>query len=121
VTDAASSRTSSTTSSTSAEAPAAVTRPTTPGATKTASNVCSESTAKVSTQSPRTANAKHLDGLFNLLDPGTGLPARTTLRQQASFLLGYHHQRAEHFASIPAKNPSAATTTDTADTPEGTS
>ncbi|MGH3796754.1 MAG: type I-C CRISPR-associated protein Cas8c/Csd1 [Pseudonocardiaceae bacterium] len=42
---------------------------------------------------------KRLDELFGLLDAGVGLPARTTLRQQSMFLLGYHHQRAHHFAS----------------------
>jgi CRISPR-associated protein Csd1 len=68
-----------------------------------------------------THHEKELDGLFSLLDAGTGLPARTTLRQQASFLLGYHHQRADHFASIPAKNPSSDTTTGTTDALEGNS
>ncbi|MGH3917418.1 MAG: type I-C CRISPR-associated protein Cas8c/Csd1, partial [Pseudonocardiaceae bacterium] len=45
---------------------------------------------------------KRLDELFRLLDATVGLPARTTLRQQSMFLLGYHHQRAHHFASRPA-------------------
>ncbi len=45
---------------------------------------------------------KRLDELFRLLDIGTGLPARTTLLQQSMFLLGYHHQRAHHFAARPA-------------------
>ena len=65
-----------------------------------------------------TYHEKELDGLFSLLDAGTGLPSRTNLRQQASFLLGYHHQRAAHFASIPAKNhgdTNAAVTTDSAE------
>ncbi|MGH3886565.1 MAG: type I-C CRISPR-associated protein Cas8c/Csd1 [Pseudonocardiaceae bacterium] len=44
---------------------------------------------------------KRLDELFRLLDVGAGLPARTTLFQQSMFLLGYHHQRAHHFASRP--------------------
>ncbi len=44
---------------------------------------------------------KRLDELFGLVDAGAGLPARTTLRQQSMFLLGYHHQRAHHFASRP--------------------
>jgi CRISPR-associated protein Csd1 len=65
-----------------------------------------------------THREKELDGLFSLLDAGTGLPARTTLRQQASFLLGYHHQRADHFASLPPKDPSSDTTTGTTDSPE---
>ncbi|MGH4002874.1 MAG: type I-C CRISPR-associated protein Cas8c/Csd1 [Pseudonocardiaceae bacterium] len=45
---------------------------------------------------------KRLDELFRLLDAGDGLPARTTLFQQSMFLLGYHHQRAHHFAARPA-------------------
>lgn len=44
---------------------------------------------------------KRLDQLFGLLGPAAGLPARTTLRQQSMFLLGYHHQRAQHFAARP--------------------
>ncbi len=47
-------------------------------------------------------HTKRLDDLVGLLDAGVGLPARTTLRQQSMFLLGYHHQRAHHFASRPA-------------------
>lgn len=46
-----------------------------------------------------------LDELFGLVDAGAGLPARTTLFQQSMFLLGYHHQRADRFASravVPA-------------------
>ncbi|MGH3697689.1 MAG: type I-C CRISPR-associated protein Cas8c/Csd1 [Pseudonocardiaceae bacterium] len=45
---------------------------------------------------------KRLDELFGLIGPAAGLPARTTLRQQSMFLLGYHHQRAHHFATRPA-------------------
>jgi CRISPR-associated protein Csd1 len=44
---------------------------------------------------------KRLDELFGLIGPVAGLPARTTLRQQSMFLLGYHHQRAHHFAARP--------------------
>jgi CRISPR-associated protein Csd1 len=44
---------------------------------------------------------KQLDELFGLVDAGAGLPGRTTLFQQSMFLLGYHHQRAHHFASRP--------------------
>jgi CRISPR-associated protein Csd1 len=54
----------------------------------------------------RSAVIRHeqrLDELFSLLDTTVGLPARTNLRQQSMFLLGYHHQRAHHFASIPAR------------------
>lgn len=52
---------------------------------------------------------KRLDELFGLLDAGAGLPARTTLRQQSMFLLGYHHQRAHHFAARPAAPASEET------------
>ncbi len=45
---------------------------------------------------------QRLNELFGLVSAATGLPARTTLRQQSMFLLGYHHQRAHHFASLPA-------------------
>lgn len=55
-------------------------------------------------------NDKELDELFALLDGGPGLPVRTTLRQQATFLIGYHHHRADHFARIPAKGPSPEAT-----------
>lgn len=59
---------------------------------------------------------QRLNELFGLLDAGIGLPARTNLRQQSMFLLGYHHQRAHHFASL-----SAAATDAAAATPEETS
>jgi len=42
---------------------------------------------------------QRLNELFGLVSPAAGLPARTTLFQQSMFLLGYHHQRADHFAS----------------------
>lgn len=45
---------------------------------------------------------KELDALFGLIDPDTQLPARTSLSEQALFLLGYHHQRAHRFAQIAA-------------------
>jgi CRISPR-associated protein Csd1 len=49
---------------------------------------------------------KRLNELFHLISPTTGLPSRTTLRQQSMFLLGYHHQRAHHFASFhPSSTP----------------
>ncbi|HEU0089706.1 MAG TPA: type I-C CRISPR-associated protein Cas8c/Csd1 [Pseudonocardiaceae bacterium] len=44
---------------------------------------------------------RQLNELFGLINSAVGLPARTTLRQQSMFLLGYHHQRAHHFASLP--------------------
>jgi CRISPR-associated protein Csd1 len=56
---------------------------------------------------------KRLDELVRLLDAGTGLPARTTLRQQSMFLLGYHHQRAHHFASRPATAAAATASEET--------
>lgn len=43
---------------------------------------------------------KRLTELFDLLNASVGLPARTTLSQQSMFLIGYHHQRAHHFASL---------------------
>jgi CRISPR-associated protein Csd1 len=55
-----------------------------------------------------------LDQLFALIDSKLGLPTRTTLRQQGAFLLGYHHQRAQRFASHPNPtegNPAQATET----------
>jgi CRISPR-associated protein Csd1 len=57
---------------------------------------------------------KKLDELFSLLDAGPGLPTRTSLRQQATFLLGYHHHRADYFARIPRKAADAALTEETA-------
>lgn len=45
---------------------------------------------------------QRLNELFGLIGPDVGVPARTTLRQQSMFLLGYHHQRAHHFASLPS-------------------
>lgn len=59
---------------------------------------------------------KKLDELFGLLDAGPGLPVRTTLRQQATFLLGYHHHRADHFARIPPKSPTPEATEPTVNT-----
>lgn len=54
---------------------------------------------------------KELDELFGLLGPAGDLPHRTTLREQSLFLLGYHHQRAQHFASIPSARPTRIDTT----------
>ena len=62
---------------------------------------------------------RRLDDLFKLMDASQGIPARPTITQQATFLLGYHHQRAHHFASIPARqaaNGSPDSTTSTTDT-----
>lgn len=57
---------------------------------------------------------KELDELFGLVGPAADFPARTTLREQSLFLLGYHHQRAHRFASIRA----ARTATPDSDTPD---
>lgn len=56
---------------------------------------------------------KELDKLFGLIGPDSDFPSRTTIRDQSLFLLGYHHQRADRFASIAA---AAAAKTDTPDT-----
>ena len=40
---------------------------------------------------------RQLTEIFALIDAEPGLPATTTLREQALFLLGYHHQRAHQF------------------------
>ncbi len=53
---------------------------------------------------------QRLNELFGLFDAAVGLPARTNLRQQSMFLLGYHHQRAHHFASLHAAATAAAAT-----------
>jgi CRISPR-associated protein Csd1 len=45
---------------------------------------------------------QQLDTLFNLFGSDTGIPGRTNVREQALFLLGYHHQRAHRFAAIAA-------------------
>lgn len=44
---------------------------------------------------------QELDRLFGLFS-SDGIPGRTTVREQAVFLLGYHHQRAHRFAAIAA-------------------
>ncbi|HEY0636016.1 MAG TPA: type I-C CRISPR-associated protein Cas8c/Csd1 [Pseudonocardiaceae bacterium] len=44
---------------------------------------------------------RRLTGIFDLIDAQAGVPSRTTVRQQAQFLLGYHHQRADQFAARP--------------------
>lgn len=44
---------------------------------------------------------QELDRLFGLFG-SDGIPGRTTIREQAVFLLGYHHQRAHRFAAIAA-------------------
>jgi CRISPR-associated protein Csd1 len=48
---------------------------------------------------------KRLTEIFALIDAEPGLPATTTLREQALFLLGYHHQRAHQFAPRPSTEP----------------
>ncbi|UVS80617.1 type I-C CRISPR-associated protein Cas8c/Csd1 [Actinokineospora sp. UTMC 2448] len=52
---------------------------------------------------------KALDELFNLLTVAGGIPARTSIAQQATFLLGYHHQRAHTFAEIRSSTPDPST------------
>ncbi|MEV0675934.1 type I-C CRISPR-associated protein Cas8c/Csd1 [Actinosynnema sp. NPDC050436] len=54
---------------------------------------------------------KQLDEVFALIPEGKGLPAAMTLRQQAQFLLGYHHQRGHRAVT--------ANTTETDDVPTG--
>jgi CRISPR-associated protein Csd1 len=56
---------------------------------------------------------KELDALFGLIGPDTQLPARTSLSEQALFLLGYHHQRAHRFAQIAAAKAASAGNPDT--------
>lgn len=62
-----------------------------------------------------TRHEKTLHELFALLDPEPGLPSRMNVRQQATFLLGYHHHRAAHFRAI-ATRKSQTTSTATDDT-----
>ena len=64
------------------------------------------------------SHERRLDDLFNLMDATDGIPARPTIRQQATFLLGYHHQRADHFAAIRARKAAAAATSNAADMPD---
>jgi CRISPR-associated protein Csd1 len=59
---------------------------------------------------------RRLDELFDLMDPAVGIPARPTITQQATFLLGYHQQRAQHFASIRARKAGAGGEDSTAST-----
>ena len=73
---------------------------------------------------------RDLTDLFDLLDARGGIPGRIGIVEQATFLLGYHHQRAEttrrRIAAGQAKAAGAALTNDaglvstTAHTPEGT-
>lgn len=65
------------------------------------------------TRGTAVVHEKKLDELFGLLDAGPGLPVRTTLRQQATFLLGYHHDRADHFARIPPRSSATDPTVNT--------
>ncbi|MEU4806388.1 type I-C CRISPR-associated protein Cas8c/Csd1 [Actinosynnema sp. NPDC023587] len=55
-------------------------------------------------------HSRELDSLYKLLtapvsekDPHEVIPARATPRQQATFLLGYHHQRAHRFDTLRTK------------------
>ncbi|TWP51724.1 type I-C CRISPR-associated protein Cas8c/Csd1 [Lentzea tibetensis] len=69
---------------------------------------------------PRTGTAinhsRDLDQLFELLDASTGIPGRTTPKQQALFLLGYHHQRAYRFATLRQRAAARTTPEDTTTT-----
>jgi CRISPR-associated protein Csd1 len=58
------------------------------------------------------SHERRLDDLFNLMDATEGIPARPTITQQARFLLGYHHQRAQHFASIRTRQAAASGSAD---------
>jgi CRISPR-associated protein Csd1 len=58
---------------------------------------------------------KELQSLYDLLDVDSDVPARTTLREQSLFLLGYHHQRAHHFAAARAARPNPTADPDTAE------
>ncbi|MEC3915974.1 type I-C CRISPR-associated protein Cas8c/Csd1 [Nocardia sp. CDC160] len=48
---------------------------------------------------------KNLDQLFVKLGEVGGIPGRGSIDEQAWFLLGYHHQRANRFAAIAANKP----------------
>jgi CRISPR-associated protein Csd1 len=67
---------------------------------------------------------KRLSALCSLLPEGQDLPARCSLRQQARFVLGYHHERADHFAAVRARSQRLAQgdtrSTATDPDPEGT-
>jgi CRISPR-associated protein Csd1 len=66
------------------------------------------------------SHERRLDELFELVDTETNIPARPTIQQQSMFLLGYHHQRAQHFAAIRDRKVAAGNTTneDTSTTKE---
>jgi CRISPR-associated protein Csd1 len=50
----------------------------------------------------RTRHEKVLDELFGLLGADVGIPSHMSLQEQSLFLLGYHHQRVDHFAAARA-------------------
>jgi CRISPR-associated protein Csd1 len=43
---------------------------------------------------------KHLSEIFSLLGEHQEIPARCNPRQQARFVLGYHHERSDHFTNV---------------------
>lgn len=60
---------------------------------------------KIRRDNPGTAYAldRRLTELFDLFDAAAGLPGRIGLNQQATFILGYHHQRADNMRSRASK------------------
>lgn len=59
---------------------------------------------------------RELDALMELLDPMNPLPTRASIEQQAMFVLGYHHQRAQaHHARDAARQAKLATQTHSPD------
>lgn len=67
---------------------------------------------KLRRRSPGAAvnSEKRVDELYRLLD-SDGIPARLTPTQQASFVVGYHHQRAHQFHSQTKPNRADEETT----------
>jgi CRISPR-associated protein Csd1 len=60
---------------------------------------------KIRQSAPGTAVAldKRLTELIDLFEASDGLPGQIDLHQQAAFLLGYHHQRADDFRQARAR------------------
>jgi CRISPR-associated protein Csd1 len=46
---------------------------------------------------------KRLSAILALMSQGDDLPSRCNPRQQGRFVLGYHHERAEHFAGVRSR------------------
>lgn len=55
---------------------------------------------------------KRLTELLSMIPPEQDLPARANMRQQARFILGYHHERAHHFASVRTRAEQRAAQSD---------